>query len=80
MSNEKDEVVVTKVKLIFDESTGGHMELSDYIPREIASDLAKQLMDWRDNWMASFSEVKKVEEKINEFSVRWKDQQVNPQP
>ncbi len=58
---------ISRVKLIIENSDGTRQELSNTMPQEIATKLAIEIIDWKDNYMATVSKIETYQLEESKF-------------
>jgi hypothetical protein len=67
---EKEKIVVSKVKIIVDNSDGTHTDLESVMPKEVADKLLCDTIGWKENWTATMAEWEEYQEAEKEFTSR----------
>lgn len=60
-------MIVSKGKIKIDNSDGTNTELDFVIPHEIVEEILSNIIDWKNNWIATTNTIEKFQEASKEF-------------
>lgn len=60
-------MIVSKGKIRIDNSDGTNTELDFVIPFDIAEEILSNIIDWKNNWVATTNTIEKYQEVSKEF-------------
>jgi hypothetical protein len=63
----KKTAIVSKGKIRIDNNDGTNTELDFVMPFEIAEEILSNIIDWKNNWVATTNTVEKFQEVSKEF-------------
>ena len=62
--------IVSKVRIIVDNSNGTHTELESVMPKEVSDRILCYIVGWKDTWKGTVREVEDYQEAEKEFLER----------